>query len=123
MTPNVLLIACPYCRAPVGGPCSVRVFGAPRPRGARRPHAARVKLALVLAAHADPALDAHFPKLGPCGLCGVPGLNQRHRVIDAIAGMLEAGEDPDETAREYGMSREAVDAVMTWSRRWPGAWL
>ena len=118
MTPDPLLIACPFCRATIGQRCMTRAG-----TGSQRPHAMRRKLALVLAAHADPALDAFFSHHGACGLCGVPGLGARHRVIDAIAGMLEAGEDPDVTADEHGVSRDAVDAVMAWSRRWPGAWL
>lgn len=75
----------------------------------------------VLAAHADPALDAFFPRLGPCGICGVAGLDQRHRVVDAIAGRLAAGEDPGEVAADYGLSLDAVQAVAAWSARWPEA--
>lgn len=89
---------------------------------ARKPHAARVKLAAAVQAHADPVLDEHFPKIGPCGLCGVPGLDQCHRVVDAIAGMLEAGEDPDVVAEEFGVGMAAVKAVTAWAARWPGAW-
>jgi hypothetical protein len=88
---------------------------------ARKPHAARRKLALALAAHADPALGEFFPHRGPCGFCGFP--EARHRVIDAIAGMLEAGEDPDVVAEEHGASLEAVLMVRVWMQRWPGAWL
>jgi hypothetical protein len=91
-------------------------------RYARKPHAVRVKLALVLAAHADPALDAFFPPLGPCGICSTPGLDQRHRVVDAIAERLAAEEDPEDTAGEYGVGTEAVEAVALWMIRWPGAW-
>jgi hypothetical protein len=79
--------------------------------------------ALAAAAHADPALDA-FPGLGPvspCGLCG-SGLPQRHRVVDAMAGRLEAGECPEDLAEEFGVSRGAVHAVALWMVRWPGAW-
>src|ERR1019366_9382169 len=32
----------------------------------------------------DP-IDHWFPRLGPCGICGTPGADQRHRVIEAIA--------------------------------------
>jgi uncharacterized protein (DUF433 family) len=120
--PDPLTVQCPYCRAPAGEPCGVRGWKKWRARPAVRPHKGRVKLALVLAAHADPALDAFFPPLGPCGICGTPGLNQRHRVVDAIAGRLEAGEDPDEVAEDYGISEEAVDAVAGWAARWPEAW-
>jgi hypothetical protein len=83
---------------------------------------ARRKLALVLAAHADPSLAAHFPELGPCLLCATPGLDQRHRVIDAIAEQLTAGESPEELAGDYAVSLDAVQAVQAWALRWPGAW-
>ena len=109
---------------------------------ARKPHAARLRLSLALAAHADPALDALWPHHGPCGICSVPGLGARHRVIDAIAGWLEAeaadprGTDPQtaevladdpsaldgELAAEFGAPAEAVAVVRAWAARWPGAW-
>lgn len=86
------------------------------------PHIARWKLATVLEGHADPALDEYFPRIGPCGLCGVPGLDQRHRVIDAIAGRLAAGEGLEEAADDYGLTVEAVQCVEAWAQQWPGAW-
>ena len=82
------------------------------------------QLALAIKAHADPALDA-FPGLGPtsqCGVCGVPGMPQRHRVVDAIAGHLAAGECEGDVAEEMGISLDAVMAVQSWANRWPGAW-
>lgn len=111
-------ISCPYCRASKDRRCRT---GAWRP--AARPHKARVQLALVLAAHADPALDEHpFPGAGPCGICGTPGLTARHRSVDAIAGMLEAGEPAEVVADEHAVPVEAVLAVQAWAARWPGAW-
>ncbi len=80
------------------------------------------RIALAVAAHSDPALDGVMPAIGPCGLCGVPGLPQRHRVIDAVAGMLEAGECPEDIAEDYGLTVEAVGVVREWMGRWPGAW-
>lgn len=77
-------------------------------------------LAAVIRAHADPALDA-WPQLGPvspCGCCG-SGLPQRHRVVDAIADMLAAGEDAGDVAAEYAVPVEAVEAVGAWAQRWP----
>lgn len=118
MTPDPLTVACPYCRAGAGDECCTY-----RDTLATRPHVRRGRLALALAAHADPALDEFFPPIGPCGICSVPGMPQRHRVIDGIAGMLEAGEDPDVVAEEYGTSPEAVAMVTLWMVRWPGAWL
>ena len=112
------VIECPYCYADPGEACWLGE------RKAARPHKARVKLALVLAAHADPVLGA-FPELGPvtpCGLCGTPGLPQRHRIVDAIAGRLAAGEGPDALEADYNLLPDAVEAVAAWSARWPGAW-
>lgn len=112
-----LAVPCMHCGAEPGGRCMmISAY-------ARKPHAVRVKLALVLAAHADPALDAFFPKLGPCGICSTPGLDQRHRVVDAIAERLEADEDyPEDVAGEFGVTPEAVEAVALWMVAWPGAW-
>ena len=114
-----LSVACPYCATVAGGECTAE----PSLRRART-HKARVKLALAVTAHADPALDA-FPGLGPvarCGLCGTPGLPQRHRIVDAIAGRLAAGESRHDIAADYGLPDAAVMAVLVWSARWPGAW-
>ena len=73
------------------------------------------------AAHADPALDAFFPMTTPCGLCG-SGLPQRHRMVDAIAGALEAGETEQDVMDELGVSLDAVMAVTAWMNKYPGAW-
>jgi hypothetical protein len=83
----------------------------------RRTHAARVKLA----AHTDPALDRWFAMRNPCALCG-SGLPQRHRMVNAIAGALEAGECEGDVAEQLCVPVEAVMAVMAWAGRWPGAW-
>jgi hypothetical protein len=115
---------CPYCHAAIGERCvSAMDWGRLPQPPARRPHKVRVKLATAVAAHADPALNA-FPELGPvspCGLCG-SGLPQRHRIVDAIAGRIAAGEDPDEVGADYDLSPEALEAVQAWARKWPGAW-
>lgn len=117
MTTYPLSVPCSRCGAIAGQDCVSA-------SGKRvRAHRARGRLALVLAAGADPALDAHFARLGPCGICGTPGLDQRHRVVDAIAGGLAAGEDPETAAEEYGVSPEAVEVIALWMVRWPGAWL
>jgi hypothetical protein len=116
---DVCAVRCPYCRAPSGVPCGVRGFGA---RPAVRPHKRRVQLSTSIDAHSDPALDGHFPRLGSCMVCGTPGLDQRHRVIDAIAGQLAAGEFPEDVAAEFGVSCDAALAVWEWMLRWPRAW-
>ena len=57
-------------------------------------------------------VDRYFPRLGQCGLCGVPGEDQRHRVVDAVASSARAGEDP---AGVFGVSDEAIDAALVWT--------
>lgn len=116
---SILSAHCPHCRALPAADCVTR-DGAP----AGKPHKARARDALALAAHADPALDA-LPGLGPtsqCGICGTPGLPQRHRIVDAIAGRLEAGEGDDEVAADYGLGAEVIEALKDWMVKWPGAW-
>lgn len=53
-------------------------------------------------------LDLHFPRRGQCLLCGVPGVDQRHRVVDGIRERLCTGDDEEMVARDYGLSVEAV---------------
>lgn len=107
-----VLAECPRCGSEGKDRC-VTASGRP----ASKPHRARV----VVTAHQDSALDIWFPSLGPCLLCG-PRLDQRHRVVDGIAGMLAADEDPDVVAGEHGVSQEAVGAVAGWMEKWPGVW-
>lgn len=59
----------------------------------------------------DP-LDEHFPRRGQCLLCGVPGEDQRHRVVDAVADRVRAGDGEDEVAADYGITLEAVRAAV-----------
>lgn len=116
---NILSAYCPHCRAFPAADCVTR-DRAP----ARKPHKARVRAALALAAHADPALDA-LAGLGPtsqCGVCGTPGLPQRHRIVDAIAGRLEAGEGEDDVAADYRLFPEVIEGLKDWMIKWPGAW-
>lgn len=80
-----------------------------------------MKFAQVIEAHADAALDACFPLKGECGVCA-SGLPQRHRVVDAIAGALEAGETEQDVMDQFGVSLDAVMAVTAWMNRHPGAW-
>lgn len=53
-------------------------------------------------------LSEHFPADGPCGICGDTILGQRHRVIDAIAGRIRAGDDPSSVAEDYGVGLRGV---------------
>lgn len=65
-------------------------------------------------------VDRWFPRLGPCGVCGVPGADQRHRVIEAIAGAVIAEPDAEEdVAADYGVPVEAVRACVEWARAHP----
>lgn len=111
-----LAASCSHCGAEPGKRCMAVCDWA------RKPHAARVRLSLALAAHADPLLLPWFPRIGPCGICGVPGLDQQHRVIDAIADHMEAGEYPEEVQAEFPwVPLDGVLAVRAWSLKWPGA--
>ena len=119
--PDALAVRCRYCRASRGQPCRTGSFtNCP-------PHKIRRADALSAAAHADPALDEWFVQSGPCGLCGAPGLDggvlgARHRVIDAIAGALAAGESPEVAAWDYNLPAGAITAVQQWMGKWPGGW-
>lgn len=59
-------------------------------------------------------LDTEYPRIGPCGLCGAPGSDQRHRVLDAIAERARAGERLQEVAEDYGVSMDVVMAAITY---------
>lgn len=52
-------------------------------------------------------INQHLKPAGPtspCGFCGDTTLGQRHRVIDAIAEQIRAGEHPDTVADDYGIT-------------------
>jgi hypothetical protein len=66
----------------------------------------------------EPA-DRWFARLGPCLVCGVPGADQRHRVIEAIAGAVAAGDGEEDVAREYEVPVEAVRAAVQWAAEHP----
>ena len=87
--------------------------------GVRVVHSTRdERQARVLAddlAQAAEVLDRELPKRGPCLLCGVPGEDQTHRVVDAIADRYRAGEDEVSVADDYGVTVEVVAACLTWT--------
>lgn len=66
----------------------------------------------------DP-IDQWLPRVGPCGICGVPGADQRHRVIEAIADAVKAGDDEESVAADYDVPVEAVRACLEWTRAHP----
>lgn len=59
-------------------------------------------------------LDDHFPKLGPCAVCG-PGEDARHRVLDAIVGRVRSGDSVESVAEDYNRSVEVIELVL---REW-----
>ncbi len=52
-------------------------------------------------------VTAEIPERGPCGICGDP--DARHRVLDAIAGMVRGGDDAASVAADYGVSVRVVE--------------
>ena len=63
--------------------------------------------------HAAEVLDRTLPKRGQCLLCDVPGEDQTHRVIDAIASRYRAGEDEQPIAADYDVDVATVAACLT----------
>jgi len=55
-------------------------------------------------------LDRWFPPAGPCAFCG--HADKRHRLWDALLGNFRAGESVADIASCYGLSYEAVQAVI-----------
>ena len=56
-------------------------------------------------------INEREPKIGPCLICGQPGVDQRHRVLDAVADLLAGGEHPVDVAEDYGIPVDVVEAV------------
>lgn len=56
-------------------------------------------------------IDHAMPFAGPCGFCGDD--DRRHRILDAIAERLRAedGDSAEETAADFGLSVEVVEAI------------
>lgn len=52
-----------------------------------------------------------MPWRGECGLCGGP--DARHRVIDAMAECVRAGDDPDDVAADFGYPVAFVNRIMS----------
>lgn len=111
--------------APAGAnPLVITVYGQPKSKGSMR-HIGRGRMveqvegskdwrvAVKEAARAEmPLLDDYFPRLGQCGVCGVPGVDQRHRIIDAIREQLLAGEEFEVLAEEFGVTADAVRSTL-----------
>jgi len=60
-----------------------------------------------------------FPCLGPCLICSTPGADQHHRVIEAIASAVNAGDGEEDVAADYNVPVEAVRACLVWVREHP----
>ena len=54
-------------------------------------------------------IDLVGPFTGPCGLCG--GTDSRHRVADAIAEQVRAGDSPQSVADDFGLSVASVQKL------------
>lgn len=53
-------------------------------------------------------LDLVFPPNGPCAFCGDEIVGARHRVIDALAEHVCAGDSIDSVAEDYATTRDRV---------------
>ncbi len=68
---------------------------------------------------ASMALDEHYPKRGPCGICGLFGTQKRdgrHRIIDAISSRHRAGDSVVALARDYGRTPEAIRLALAFGK-------
>lgn len=54
-------------------------------------------------------IDAEMPFAGPCGICGGP--DKRHRVLDAVADCVRAGDSVASVAEAYGLSAGLVSRL------------
>lgn len=55
-------------------------------------------------------IDRWFPYAGRCAICGYR--DKRHRIIDTIKGRHKAGESIAALARDYEVSRRAIEAAL-----------
>ncbi len=60
------------------------------------------------------ALALFGPATGPCGLCGLP--DRRHRLLEAVAENVHAGDGVAFVAEMYGVSETAVLAAVALGR-------
>ena len=61
---------------------------------------------------ATASLDAVLPPRGPCGLCGHP--DARHRICDAVAERLRAGDTVADIATDYDLPETDLAVVAAW---------
>jgi hypothetical protein len=60
------------------------------------------------------ALALFGPFAGPCAFCGAP--DRRHRLLEAVAENVRAGDAADFVADEYCVTQEAVQAAVSLGR-------
>lgn len=60
------------------------------------------------------ALALFGPPAGPCAFCGLP--DKRHRLLEAVAENVRAGDSIEAVAEDYVVSREAVRAAVALGR-------
>jgi hypothetical protein len=65
-------------------------------------------------------LDRFFPPRGPCLICGTPGLGARHRVIEAVADAVLAGDDPKDVEQDYMLAPGAALVAVEWAQHMDG---
>lgn len=54
------------------------------------------------------------PPAGPCAICGLP--DKRHRMLEAVAENVRAGDSVPFVAEAYGVSELVVDAAVALGR-------
>ena len=59
-----------------------------------------------------PVVEKHFPPQGVCLLCGFG--DKRHRMFDAIADRIRAGESERSVIVDYRLPRSTVRAIVAW---------
>lgn len=55
------------------------------------------------------AISQYLPYRGPCAFCG--GSDARHRILDAIQDLINAGEANQEIAEDLGLEIELINLV------------
>lgn len=60
---------------------------------------------------AEPSYDLVGPYRGPCAICGHSD-DARHRVYDAVQDRVQAGDDEQAVAEDYGIAVDAVHQIV-----------
>lgn len=63
-------------------------------------------------------MDEFAPMRGPCLVCE-SGADQRHRILDAVADRVRAGDSAVEVAQDYGWPERFVQRIADeWQDDW-----